>query len=50
MFTAAMFIFFLQDSEKCASLEQHFISFDRLAHLDWHIMELGQHAYQTGWG
>ena len=33
-----------------ASLEQHYIPFDSLAHLDWHFMEAGRHAYQApGW-
>ena len=50
MFTAAMFIiFFLRDSYICASLEQHSISFDGLAHLDWHFMEVAQHAYRADW-
>ena len=26
------------------------ISFDRLAHLKWHFMEEGQHAYWASWG
>ena len=37
----AMFTFFLQGSKICACLEQHSTSFDRLAYLDWHFMELG---------
>ena len=49
VFTAAIFLFFLARFLKRASLEQHSISFDGLAHLDWHFMEVGQHAYQTGW-
>ena len=40
MFTAAMFIFFCE-IPICESLEQHSISFDGLAHLDWHFMEVG---------
>ena len=33
-----------------ASLEQHYIPFDGLAHLDWHFMEAGRHSYQApGW-
>ena len=40
VYTDAMFIFFLQDSWICASLEQHSISFDGLAYLDWHFMEV----------
>ena len=39
MFTAAMFIFFCE-IPICESLEQHSISFDGLAHLDWHFMEV----------
>ena len=50
MFTASTFIFFLESSEMCASLEQHYIPFDSLTHLDWHFMEVGLHAYQAGWG
>ena len=38
-----------EDFELCASLEQHPISFDKLAHLDWHFMEVDQHTYRTGW-
>ena len=34
----------------CASLEQQHIPSDSLAHLDWHFMEVGWHAYQAGWG
>ena len=40
MFTAAMFIFFCE-IPICASLEQDSISFDGLAHLDLHFMEVG---------
>ena len=32
----------------CAGQEEH-IPFDSLAHLDWHFMEVDQHAYQAGW-
>ena len=39
MFTAAMFFFSVR------FLEQYFISFDGLAHLDWHFVEMDQHAY-----
>ena len=41
MFTAAMFTVFLQDSQICASLEQHSTSFEELTHLDWYFMEMG---------
>ena len=34
----------------CANLEQHSISFNGLAHLDWHFMEVDQHAYWAGLG
>ena len=34
----------------CASLEQQHIPFDNLAHLEWHFIEVGSHAYQAGWG
>ena len=47
MFFGAMF-FFLWDSLMCASLEQHSISFNGLAHLNWHFMELEQHVYRAG--
>ena len=35
----------------CASLaEQQHIRFDTLAHLHWHFMEVGKHAYHAGAG
>ena len=33
----------------CASVEQHSILFDRLAHVDWDYMEVVQLAYPAGW-
>ena len=50
LFTAAMFIFFLWDSYICASLEQHSISSEGLSHLEWHFVEVDQHAYWAGLG
>ena len=40
MLIAAMFIVFLQNSIR-ANLEQHFISFEGLAHLDWYFIKVG---------